>query len=66
MVGRVENSMFSWFHCFFFNCLVVIIPRLLSANRRPLADCVDEDQTVQNMQFDLGSLLSDKEIFLNL
>ena len=39
--------------------------KLMIATHRPFADSVDQDQTAQNVQSDLESTLSDKEIFLS-
>ena len=39
--------------------------KLLIATHGPFADSVDQDQTAQNVQSDLGSTLSDKKIFLS-
>ena len=48
---------------FHFKCTLTL--KLLIAIHRPFADSVDQDQTAQNVQSDLGSTLSDKEIFLS-
>ena len=39
--------------------------KLLITTHRPFADNVDQDQTAENVQSDLGSMLSDKEIVLS-
>ena len=39
-------------------------PGLLRATQLPFADSVDQDQTAQNVQSDLGSTLSDMEMDL--
>ena len=38
---------------------------LRAMNLRPFADSIDQDQTAQNVQSDLGSTLLDKEIFVS-
>ena len=47
-------------HCF------KLTVRLRRATQGPLADNVNQDQTTRNRQYDLGSILSDKEIFVFL
>ena len=43
---------------------MILILQLVSAIEGLLADCVDQDQTAQNVQSDLGSTLSDQDIII--
>ena len=59
--------LFIWRNAQFCSLLRVVFltPKLLIATHGPYADSVDQDQTAQNVQSDLGSTLSDRETFLS-